>query len=564
MSPPQRGERLLAGAARRLLGDRRLLIATNRGPVTFSIGADGGLRPRRGSGGLVTALSQVGRHVPLTWLAAPFSDGDRLGVNRPSLIDQALPGEVRLRFTAVERPMYDAAYGVIANPLLWFLQHQMWELPTRPMIDTATLRAWDNGYVPVNEAFARAALAEARDDPEPRIMLHDYHLYLAPSFIRQRRPGAVVSHFTHIPWPPSSLWQVITPRIRTAIVEGLSAADVVGFQTERYAHNFLRAVESFLPGARVDHRTRRVLRADGHVAHVRHYPISLDVEATRRVAASGRARRRGEQLRAGAGDQVIVRVDRLEPSKNILRGFAAFELLLQRNPRLRGRVTMLAFLVPSRTGLREYGDYGRKVQAAVERINARYGRAGYRHVQLFYENDYPQAIAGLSIADVVLVNPLIDGMNLVAKEAALVSQRDAVLVLSETAGAYDQMAEHVLPVAPAAWPARPTRWRWAWPCRLASAPGESPACARGSSARTSAGGCDRSWRTWPASPRAAARGARRAPSTGRPPPAGPAGRRPPRPPPPPAPRRPPPPPGRWPSARRGRAPPRRCGTCPGR
>ncbi len=280
-------------------------------------------------------------------------------------------------------------------------------------------------------------------------MLHDYHLYLAPSFIRQRRPGAVVSHFTHIPWPPSSLWQVITPRIRTAIVEGLSAADVVGFQTERYAHNFLRAVESFLPGARVDHRTRRVLRADGHVAHVRHYPISLDVEATRRVAASARARRRGEQLRAGAGDQVIVRVDRLEPSKNILRGFAAFELLLQRNPRLRGRVTMLAFLVPSRTGLREYGDYGRKVQAAVERINARYGRAGYRHVQLFYENDYPQAIAGLSIADVVLVNPLIDGMNLVAKEAALVSQRDAVLVLSETAGAYDQMAEHVLPVAPA-------------------------------------------------------------------------------------------------------------------
>ena len=144
-----------------------------------------------------------------------------------------------------------------------------------------------------------------------------------------------------------------------------------------------------------------------------------------------------------------MRVDRLEPSKNILRGFAAFELLLQRNPRLRGRVTMLAFLVPSRTGLREYGDYGRQVQGAVERINARYGRAGYRHVQLFYENDYPQAIAGLSIADVVLVNPLIDGMNLVAKEAALVSQRDAVLVLSETAGAYDQMAEHVLPVAPA-------------------------------------------------------------------------------------------------------------------
>jgi trehalose 6-phosphate synthase len=448
MALASRRGRLLAGAARRLLGDRRLLIATNRGPVSFAVSADGGLRPRRGSGGLVTALSHVGAHVPVTWVAAPMSEGDRQGIARPALIDRAMPDEMRLRFVAMERAPQEAAYNVIANPLLWFLQHQMWDLPARPMIDAGTLRAWDTGYVPVNQAFARAVLEQAKGDSEPRIMLHDYHLYLAPAMIRQQRPAAMVSHFTHIPWPPSSLWQNITPRIRTAIVEGLAGCDLVGFQTERYAHNFLRSVESFLPGARVDHRTRRVLLPDGHVAHVRHYPISIDVDATRQVAASTRARRRAEQLRTAAREQVIVRVDRLEPSKNILRGFAAFEALLQRYPRLRGRVTFLAFLVPSRTGLREYGEYGRKVQAAVDRINARFGRDGYRHVQLFYENDYPQAIAGLSIADVVLVNPLIDGMNLVAKEAAVVNARDAVLVLSETAGAYDQMAEGVLPVAP--------------------------------------------------------------------------------------------------------------------
>jgi trehalose 6-phosphate synthase len=185
------------------------------------------------------------------------------------------------------------------------------------------------------------------------------------------------------------------------------------------------------------------------VAHARHYPISIDVGTTQRVAASARARRRAERLLATSAERILVRVDRLEPSKNILRGFAAFELLLQRNPRLRGHITFLAFLVPSRTGLREYGDYGRKVQAAVDRINARFGRAGYRHVQIFYENDYAQALAGLSIADVVLVNPLIDGMNLVAKEAVVVSQRPAALVLSETAGAFDQMADGVLAVAPA-------------------------------------------------------------------------------------------------------------------
>ncbi|MDQ2675119.1 MAG: trehalose-6-phosphate synthase [Chloroflexota bacterium] len=444
------GQTGLGSAARRLLGDRRLLIATNRGPVTFAVDRHGELRPRRGSGGLVTALGQVGRYVPLTWVAAPMSEGDRRAAADAKLIDQALPGdELRLRFADVPRPAHEAAYNVIANPLLWFLQHQMWELPTRPMIDAGTLRAWENGYVAVNRAFANALLGQARNDDAPRIMLHDYHLYLAARTIRERRPDAILSHFTHIPWPPSSMWQTIRPSIRTDIVAGLAANDVVGFQTERYAHNYLRSAESFLPGARVDYRARRVTLPDGHVALVRHYPISIDVDATRGVARSVKARRRAEHLQAVTRERIIVRVDRLEPSKNILRGFAAFEALLTRSPRLRGRVTFLAFLVPSRTGLREYGDYGRQVQGAVDRINARFGRGGYRPIQLFYENDYAQALAGLSIADVVLVNPLIDGMNLVAKEAAVVAERDAALVLSETAGAFDQMADAVLPVAPA-------------------------------------------------------------------------------------------------------------------
>jgi trehalose 6-phosphate synthase len=278
-------------------------------------------------------------------------------------------------------------------------------------------------------------------------MLHDYHLYLAAGPIRVARPDAVLSHFTHIPWPPSSLWQMIAPILREQICAGLCANDVVGFQTERYAHNFMRSVESFLPDADVDYDAWTVRRAR-HVTHVRTYPISIDVEATRRIARSRAAERRRDELVGRSAERILVRVDRLEPSKNILRGFAAFEALLSRYPRYRGRVTFYAFLVPSRTTLPEYGDYGRKVQAAVDRINARYGRADYRPIQLKYENDYAQALAGLRIADVVLVNPLVDGMNLVAKEAVVVSERNAALVLSETAGAYDQMAKGVLAVAP--------------------------------------------------------------------------------------------------------------------
>ena len=438
----------LGAAAAALLGERRLIIATNRGPVTFTAAADGSLRPRRGSGGLVTALGQVGRHVPLTWIAAAMGDGDRRAAADPKLLDRAGGEHVRLRFATVERQVYDQAYNVIANPFLWFLQHQMWNLPERPIIDAALMRAWDRGYLAMNEAFARAVLAQVRGDRSPRVMLHDYHLYCAAETIRRERPRAVLSHFTHIPWPPSSMWQTIAPPIRERIAAGLLANDVVGFHTGRFAHNFLRTVESFVSDATVDYAAGTVRRRR-RTTHVRSYPISIDVDATRRIAASRAARNRADQLLGATRERVIVRVDRLEPSKNILRGFLAYELLLQRRPRLRGRISFLAFLVPSRTGLREYGDYGRTVQNAVDRINARFGRAGWRPVQLFYENNYAQALAGLSIADVILVNPLVDGMNLVAKEAVIVSQRDAALVLSETAGAFDQMADGALAVAPA-------------------------------------------------------------------------------------------------------------------
>ncbi len=441
----------LAEAARRLLGKRRLILATNRGPVSFAAGPDGRLRPRRGSGGLVTALSQLGKHLPVTWVAAAMSDAERRAARDPELLRSAVPEDdsLRLVFAPIERPVYEAAYNVIANPLLWFLQHQMWNLPERPVIDASVMRAWQQGYVRLNEAFGRSVLEQVgARDKSPRIMLHDYHLYLAAATIRRECPGALISHFTHIPWPPSTLWQTIAPEIRQGICDGLTAADVVGFQTERYAHNFLRCAESFLPDAKVDYAAMTVKRGR-HVTYARSYPISVDVEATRRVARSRSAARRREALEGMRRERLIVRVDRLEPSKNILRGFLAFETLLSRAPRLRGRVTMLAFLVPSRTSLREYGDYGRKVQAGVDRINARFGRADWRPVRLFYENDYAQALAGLSIADVILVNPLVDGMNLVAKEAAVVSDRDAAIVLSETAGAYDQMADGVLTVAPA-------------------------------------------------------------------------------------------------------------------
>ena len=237
------------------------------------------------------------------------------------------------------------------------------------------MRAWERGYVTLNEASRPPSSAVPRGDPEPRIMLHDYHLYLAAEPIRRARPDAILSHFTHIPWPPSSIWQVIPPVIREGIVRGLLANDVVGFQTERYAHNFLRSVETFVPDA---HGRLRRERWSSRTAGRRGCGTTRSASTSRRPAAS-RRRRPGAAPTScwrQRRQRVIVRVDRLEPSKNILRGFLAFEALLERHPRLRGRLSFLAFLVPSRTSLREYRDYGRKVKDEAERINARFGRAG--------------------------------------------------------------------------------------------------------------------------------------------------------------------------------------------
>ena len=340
----------------------------------------------------------------------------------------------------------------------------MWNLPERPVIDAATLRAWERGYVAINEAFARAVVAQARGDRRPRIMLHDYHLYCAAEPIRRARPRAIISHFTHIPMPPSSIWQTVSRR-RSARASPPGSSPTTSSASRPSATRTTSCAWSSrsCPTRRSTTTRARCGGADARRASA-HYPISIDVEATPDRRLQRAARRRADQLLGGTRERVIVRVDRLEPSKNILRGFLAYEALLQRQPRLRGRSASSPSSSPRGPGsrvrrLRPRGpERGRS-------INARFGRGGWRPIQLFYENDYAQALAGLSIADVVLVNPLVDGMNLVAKEAAVVSERDAVLVLSETAGAFDQMADGALPVAPADVVGTADALAAPWPCR---------------------------------------------------------------------------------------------------
>jgi len=434
------------------LAGRQLILASNRGPLEYHFTPERELRTRRGAGGVVTALSGLSSCLPVVWIAAAMGEGDRALAARAGDVPVKIPGggeDLSLRFITCPRNMYHRYYNVFCNPLLWFLQHGMWDGARSPNVDHVIYNAWEKGYQPMNELFAGAIIEEVRRSLQPPLVfLNDYHLYTAAAHVRAALPGQVIQIFVHIPWPAPSSWQLLPTWMREPIIRSLCACDIVGLQAERDVQSFLSCCRAFIREAEVDYNEGQVC-VGGHVARVRAYPVSIDVASLDRLVASTRLKEYTEKLRPLYGEQTIVRVDRVEPSKNIIRGFRAYDILLERHPELRGKVKFVAFLVPSRTNLKVYQRYEEDVRRLVEGINEKYASADWHPIDYFYENNYVQAIAGMCDYDVLLVNAVIDGMNLVAKEGPTVNQRDGVLVLSEAAGAYEQLHKWALTIAPA-------------------------------------------------------------------------------------------------------------------
>jgi trehalose 6-phosphate synthase len=403
---------------------RSLIVVSNRGPVTYARDAAGARVERRGGGGLVTALRGLVQHHDVTWIASATTDEDRV---------VAAEGERDgVVLVAHDPAAYDGYYNVIANPLLWFVQHSLWGLGTEPELDEATHRAWHDGYARVNRGFAAAVVAQLDNRPDATVFFHDYHLYLAPALVREARPAATLAHFVHIPWPQD--WSMLPEDWRRAVHAGLLSNDVVGFHTVRWAHNFLRSCDDILgPGPR---------------PRVSHHAISIDPTEFEELAASDAVLEREAALVAARPERLIVRVDRTDPSKNIVRGFHAFGLLLERHSEWRGRVSMLARLDPSRETIPHYVGYREEIERAVLALNEHFGHAGWLPVDLRIEDDFPQSVAAYKQYDVLLVNPVYDGMNLVAKEGPLVNARNGVLVLSENAGAHEELGEWAIGVNP--------------------------------------------------------------------------------------------------------------------
>jgi trehalose 6-phosphate synthase len=431
--------------------DWHIIIASNRGPVVHQESSDGQIIQQKGSGGLITGLAGMLQYINATWISCAQTPQD-VDFHEGDIPLEEANGRIHVKFIHPEQSAYDGYYNVIANPLLWFLQHSMWNIPSEPVIDHATWNAWDNGYKQVNHMFAEEIVeAVKKTNKNTLVMLQDYHLYLTARYIRELLPKAeqpTILHFTHIPWPGPEYWRILPPTMRQAIIDGLCAVDLLGFQTQEDGLNFIRTVESHLPRAHVKYKRGRIWYRN-HATHVQDFPISIDVANLKAMRHDEEVIEQKKEIQKILGDKkLILRVDRIDPSKNIIRGFKAFEELLSLHPQYQEKVLFLALLVPSRRDVEEYKDYLDKIMAISGQINAEYGSSEWEPVRILVGENYKRAIAALQLYDVLLVNAVADGMNLVAKEGPIVNEHNGVLVLSERAGASQQLAPGAIVISP--------------------------------------------------------------------------------------------------------------------
>ncbi len=428
---------------------RKLIVVSNRGPVSYRRDADGARSARRGGGGLVTALGPLVSRHDVTWIASAMTEEDRAvaaEAGGAAFEETGREGRpYRLRLVRHDPADFDHYYNVLANPVLWFLQHYLWDLARTPSLDPELHEAWA-GYAAVNEGFAAAVLEELDDEPAVAVWFHDYHLYLAPGLVRRGRPDATLSHFVHIPWPAPDYWTVLPEAMRRAVHEGLLANDNVGFHTRRWRESFLASAEAVL-GAAVD-REEGVVEHDGRRTLVTAHPISVDPAEFDELVSSPAVLDAARDLEQHCAERVILRVDRTDPSKNIVRGFRAFELYLEEHPEACGRVGMLALLDPSRQDIPQYAAYLDEIDAAAREVNARFADGGWEPIRLEVRDDFTRSVAAYKRYDVLLVNAVFDGLNLVAKEAPLINERNGVLILSENTGAHEELGEWAVTVNP--------------------------------------------------------------------------------------------------------------------
>ncbi|ADO69628.1 bifunctional alpha,alpha-trehalose-phosphate synthase (UDP-forming)/trehalose-phosphatase [Stigmatella aurantiaca] len=404
----------------------RLLLVSNRLPVTVKAEKDQ-VSVVRSAGGLATGLSGPHERSGGLWIGWP-GDVSRLSQAQRAKVDAQL-AELRCVPLYLSASEVSRFYEGYSNRVLWPLCHYL--LDRMPRQD----RDWD-AYSKVNERFAE--LAASHYQPGDTIWVHDYQLMLVPGLLRKRLPEARIGFFHHIPFPSSEIFRTLPHR--EALVRGLLGADLVGFHTSSYVHHFSNTMLQVLGlETEVDHVTH-----EGRTVRLGAFPMGIDAAAFERLAQEQGTLDEVKVLRERAtGQRLLVGVDRLDYTKGIPRRLLAVQRLLEREPSWRGRLRFIQVAVPSRTQVEDYAAYREEVDELVGRINGLYGTIHNVPVHYLYRSLNERQLAALYRgADVMLVTPIRDGMNLVAKEfCASRPDEDGVLLLSEFAGASNELCE---------------------------------------------------------------------------------------------------------------------------
>jgi trehalose 6-phosphate synthase len=443
MNPPDQGQIL------EFLKDKNLIVVSNRGPVEFHK-KNSKVEMKRGAGGLVSTLLPIMETLNGVWIASAMTPGDVEVANR--FPDNTVPipeGDPKfwVPFVVVDQRRYECYYSVISNPLLWFVQHYMWNSPYTPTIDDKIHQSWEQGYKYVNKKFAEKVLKESeKSEKEPLIMLQDYHLYLCPTYIRKKLKDTFLSQFIHIPWPQSEYFSIIPEYMRKEIIEGLLSNNLLGFHLPRYVTNFIQSCEEYADMVDYDNG---IIWQNGMATHVKSYPISVDYEGIKKMAHSPGVLEKEKLVKEIKGDYFLFyRTDRIDLSKNIIRGFEAYELFLHKYPQYHGKVKFLTTGKPTRQQIREYHNYYYDVIEIIEDINVKYATDDWKPIEWIFKADYNLVVAAFKNYDCLIVNPIADGMNIVPKESSAVNECQGSVILSEKAGCFEELKEHVLAVNP--------------------------------------------------------------------------------------------------------------------
>lgn len=432
------------------LQDKEIIVASNRGPVLFKKDGEGKLTIIKGKGGIVGSMVPFLEKTHGKWVSSAIGECDHYMNDK---YDSKIPipledPQYYVQLIKTHEDIFNNFNGKFANPLLWFIHHSMWNPPYSPCADEELHQAWDS-YQYVNTKFAEAICEDiSKSEKTPIVMLQDYHIYLTPKMIREEHPDVLMSQFVHIPFPPPEIFQQLPNHMQTEILGSMLTNDVLGFHIKRYTNNFFQTIKQILPSASVDEVVGDILY-NGHVCHVRTYPISVDVETLKNYAQSPNVTLKAKEVDEIVGDcKLIYRTDRTDLSKNIIRGFQAYDIFLEKYPEWREKVKFVATLMPSRQDIKIYREYTDNIKNIVQEINEKHATPDWEPIKYICRGDFDLVVALLKRYDVLMVNPILDGMNIVAKEGSVVNENNGVLVLSTGAGCYEELKDGAICINP--------------------------------------------------------------------------------------------------------------------